>query len=101
MGGYTYQDLFDTQEALDTGLLKQVQAGTQSWSKTGSGIFGTSLGASTAGGTRSIMAGAGDLGSILGQSDAIAAFKKRKVEQQKTAQQGFGIQQSILGGGAF
>lgn len=92
---YTYQDLFDTQEAMDTGMLNQVQAGTKSWSKEGS--FFTH-GAS---GTSPLMATKDTLGSILGQTDAIAAFKKRKLEQQKMAQAGVGTQQSILGGGAF
>lgn len=98
MDGYTYQDMFDTQDALDSGDLKQVQAGTKTWSAQQSflGIKG-----SKAGGTGAWMADASTLGSILGQTDAIAAYKKRKLEQQKMAQAGVGSQQSILGGGAF
>lgn len=92
---YTYEDLFDTQDALDVGTMKEVQAGTQSWSKEGS--FFTH-GAS---GTSPLMANKDNLGSILGQTDSIAAYKKRKLEQQKMAQAGIGTQQSILGGGAF
>ena len=98
MDGYTYQDMFDTQEALDSGLLNQVQAGTKTWSSQQSfaGIKGNK-----AGGTSAWMADKDTFGSILGQTDAIAAFKKRKLEQQKMAQAGVGTQQSILGGGAF
>ena len=42
-----------------------------------------------------------NLGSILGQTEPILANKKRKQEQQATREQGKGINQSILGGGAF
>lgn len=93
MDGYTYQDLFNLQDELDIG--GEAKVGTSSWSKGGS--FFTH-GAS---GTSDLMANKDNLGSILGQTDAIAAFKKRKLEQQKMAQAGVGTQQSILGGGAF
>lgn len=98
MDGYTYQDMFDTQEALDSGLLNSVNAGNKAWSVQSSfmGIKGAK-----AGGSGPITATADTLGSVLGQTDAIAAFKKRKLEQQKMAQAGVGTQQSILGGGAF
>lgn len=99
MDGYTYQDLFDTQDALDSGLLDSVNAGTITttrdipWYKRD--------GASSTNTTTNLLANKDNLGSILGKSDAISAYKKRKVEQQKMTQAGVGAQQSILGGGAF
>ena len=88
--GYTYGDLFDTAEALDTGKTDSVMAGTISMAK-GSEESVSDLYAKSS----------GELGSILGQADAIAANKKRRKEQFATRQAGFGTQQSILGGGAF
>lgn len=102
MDGYTYQDLFDTQDALDTGILNQVKYGTQT--RTGSDPFRKmfqAIGIPGGSATKDLMANKDTLGSMLGQSDAIAAYKKRKLEQQKMAQAGVGVQQSILGGGAF
>lgn len=105
MDGYTFQDLFDTQDALDNGLLNSVEVGTITKTKKNKGFLGFGADrpedvAKTAQ-TSPWMADANSLGSILGQTDAIAAFKKRKLEQQKMAQAGVGTQQSILGGGAF
>lgn len=96
--GHSYQDLFDTQDALDQGILGSVDVGTKSWSAQQSfaGIKG-----SKAGGTSRWMAGASDLGTILGQADAIAANKKRKKEQNMAGANGFGGSNSILGGAGF
>ncbi len=99
MDGYTYQDMFDTQEALDSGLLNQVSAGTTTTYKKGTGWLNKN---EISGGSKSDwMANKDTLGSILGQTEAIAANRKRRLEQQKMAQAGVGTQQSILGGGAF
>lgn len=102
MDGYTYKDLFDTQDALDSGSLGQVQYGTETRSGTSlhRGLF-KMIGIGGGDKTTNLMANKDNLGSLLGQTDAIAAFKKRKLEQQKMAQAGVGAQQSILGGGAF
>ena len=95
MNGYSYQDLFDTQDALDSGDLSSVNAGTKSWRVQQSflGVKGNA-----AGGTGPQTANASTLGSILGQTEAIGAYKKRKQEQQGLAKQGVGQSQSILGG---
>lgn len=100
LGGYTYQDLFDTQEALDTGKLKDVEAAVEVTTHTQEDpIFGIGLKSWET--RRNVYASKDDLGSILGQTEAIAANKKRKEEQKIKAQQGFGTAQSILGGSAF
>ena len=86
MNGYSYQDLFDAQSGLDTGAYDQVLSAETNPS---GGIAGFARLDSS------------NLGSILGQADSIAAFKKRKSEQQRAINSGVGTQQSILGGGAF
>ena len=108
MGGYTYKDLFDTQEALDTGILGQTSIGTLTTKpKRDKGFLGLGFGAERQGEvdrratTRDIMVGADALGLELNQEGPIAANRKRRLEQQKMAQAGIGTQQSILGGGAF
>lgn len=91
-GGYTYEELFSVQDALDADPSAIIGIKTE----TRTGNKGTIQNMyAQPGGT------AANLGSILGQTDAIAAFKKRKLEQQKMTQAGVGTQQSILGGGAF
>ena len=101
LDGYTYEDLFDTQEALDSGLLNQVSAGTTTTYQKGTGWLNKNEISGGSGVKSDWMANKDTLGSILGQTDAIAANRKRRLEQQKMAQAGVGTQQSILGGGAF
>lgn len=100
---YTYEDLFDTQEALDTGILNQVNVGTYTTTTSGSkGFLGFGKGRPKTSEPMDLMANKDNLGSLLGLSDAIAANKKRKQEQLKVSSQaGLTGQQSILGGGAF
>jgi hypothetical protein len=102
MDGYSYKDLFDTQDALDSGELNQTQYGTEtrSGSSLHRGLF-KMIGIGGGDKTTNLMANKENLGSLLGKSDAISAYKKRKDEQLKTGQQGFGAQSSILGGGGF
>ena len=104
LNGYTYQDLFDTQEALDTGILGGVKYGTETTStRMESPIGSINISNRLFGGptTTDLYANKENLGAVTNQSDAIAANKKRKEEQKLKAQQGFGTSQSILGGGAF
>ena len=99
LGGYTYEDLFDTQAALDTGALDKSLV-AQKTSQDQLSFLGIKGNKSTPYNTNTF-GNSENLGSLLGQTDAIAANKKRKLEQQKMAQNGYGVQQSILGGGAF
>lgn len=98
MEGYLPQDLFDLQDQLDAGTVDYANVGTKTW-----GAKSSMLGMTTAsaGGTGALLADKNTLGSLLGMTNEIAAYKKRKQEQQKMKQAGFGSQQSILGGGAF
>lgn len=94
--GYTMNDLFDTYDALQSGSLNQTQVGTQinrkpiPWYKRSGRSYDET--------SSPIMAGQDNLGSLLGKSEELNAYKKRKQEQANTAQQGAGRTQSILGG---
>lgn len=97
----SWDDVFDTQEALDAGILGSVTSGYQTDITSNTGFFG--VGASRNETTKGYQANAGDFGSMLdidGMSAAtgIAANKERKLEQKKTKAQGKGVSQSILGG---
>lgn len=98
--GYSYEDLFDTQEALDSGSIASSRAGTTTTNSVGKGWLnkGDISGEGT---TTGLYANKDTLGSILGMTDAIAANKKRKKEQTMTGNAGFGASNSILGGGGF
>lgn len=98
--GYTYEDLFDTQEALDKGILGSVAAGTTTTYERGTGFFNKNE-VSGEGRVSDWMGNKDTLGTILGKTDAIAANKKRKKEQTLTGASGFGSSNSILGGGGF
>lgn len=97
----SWDDVFDTQEALDAGILGSVTAGTQTDITSNTGFFG--VGASRNETTKGYKAGAGDFGSMLdidgmSASVGIAANKDRKLKQKQTKDQGNGLSQSILGG---
>ena len=103
---YTYQDLFDTQAALDSGELKSVAdvaTKTTTVNKRSGFLGGMMDFAQGAGGmsptTESVPIGADkeSLGTILGYNKELDANRKRRQEQQKAA----GLSNSILGGGAF
>lgn len=98
--GYSYEDLFDTQEALDNGILGAVSAGTVTTYERGTGFLNKGD-ISGDGKVSDWMANKSNFASILGKTDAIAANKKRKKEQTLTGASGFGSSNSILGGGGF
>jgi len=98
--GYSYEDLFDTQEALDEGILGSVAAGTTTTYERGTGFLNKGD-ISGSGRVSDWMANKSTFGTILGKTDAIAANKKRKKEQTLTGASGFGSSNSILGGGGF
>jgi len=96
-----WDDVFDTQEALDSGILGSVTAGTQTDITSNTGFFG--VGASRNETTGGYKANKNDFGSMLeidgvDASVGIAANKARKKEQSNERAQGKGLSQSILGG---
>jgi hypothetical protein len=97
LGGYTYQDMFDTQDALDAGTLSSAVTGTFDVKTAGKGF----LGLATDTNTYNQSANKNTLGSQLGQTESILGYKKRKLEQEQARNRGSNTQQSILGGGAF
>ena len=99
---YSYADLFDTADYLDAGLLGSVKVGEMTESGYKENLLGIKVSGSDYSKTSDINAATSEeMGSLLGQSSALAANKKRKLEQKTKAQQGFGVSQSILGGSAF
>jgi len=80
------QDFYDTQTALDTGSLLSTQVGT-AYGGSGDNIIATPF-----------MATKENLGSILGMTKEVEAFRKRRQQQQDLKTQGIGVGQSILGG---
>ena len=103
-GPISWEDVFDTQEALDSGILGSVTAGTETKVSSNTGFYG--VGSSRSETSGDYQANKDDFGSMLildgmSASTAIDANKKRKKEQEKTRQAGFGGTQSILGGSGF
>ena len=90
----TLQDFFDTQDALDNGSLDQSTVGRTNFHQDGS--FFTH-GKDWYNDTN---ANKDNFSSILGGDvgNSVAAYKKRKLEQQGLGKQGVGQSQSILGG---
>lgn len=93
-GPITYKDLFDTQDALDSGAQDSVTAGI-SYRGVGQNEFATDINANK-----------DNFGSVLqglntNMSDALGAFKKRKADQLSAQKAGSGINQTVLGGGAY
>lgn len=96
--GYNYNDLYDTQDALDAGEISNVKVGTYASARVNKDALGLT-GQKTVGGG-DIIANKDNLGTLLGRGmdESIAAYKKKKLEQQGIASQGLGRSQSILGG---
>jgi hypothetical protein len=96
-GSYSLNDLYDTQNALDSGAINKVETGTKSWSAQQSflGIKGKSVG-----GTSSILGDKDNFASLLSTNDSLSvgAYKKRKSEQTNLRSQGVGQSQSVLSG---
>lgn len=112
--GYSYADIYDTQDALDKGILGSVSVPTTTTETTTEkgGWQNMNRSNTTSSSADELFnndpnfnkdkAGNGyTFGSILGMTDAINANRKKRTEQDKTAGQGFGLQSSILGGGPF
>lgn len=78
----TFGDIFETQDFLDTNPERSVKVG-ESYNDYG---------------LTENMANKDTLGSILGLTDQINAYKKRRDTQKQTAAQGAGRSTSILGG---
>lgn len=78
----TFNDIFETQDFLDTNPNSSVKVG-ESYNDYG---------------LTENFANKDTLGSILGLTDQINAYKKRKDTQKQTATQGAGRSTSILGG---
>jgi hypothetical protein len=96
-GNFSWQDVFDTQEALDTGILGYATAGTLT--ETNTDKFRDTKDSLTSDVQTK------DLGSMLnmqgniGAQEGIDAYRRRKLDQAKLSkQQGTGQSQSILGG---
>jgi len=104
---YKIEDIYDTQNALDKGILGSVAIDTKFSGNQGS-TFTKTLNYNNNANTSSVfepnnnstIAG-NTFGSILGMTDAINANRKKRAEQDKSSGQGFGLSSSILGGGAF
>jgi hypothetical protein len=85
--GASYDELFQLQDALESGDTGKFAGKTGTWQQ------------GSASGSTYDNFDAGNLGSILqGGTEAIGAYKKRKQEQKQTSEMGFGRSQSILGG---
>lgn len=101
IGTSTYQDIFDTAEALDTGILNQVQTGSTRNKGKVSGFLG--LSSSEWDYTTPTIQTKENFGEgikgVEGESilSAVQANRKRRLEQQGAK----GTGSSILGGGAF
>lgn len=95
-GGYSYQDLFDAQDALDEGKIKDLKVGdivtktVLPWYKRDGSVYTEE--------TSPLMANKNNLGSILGQEKEIGSYKDTMAQRQKLLKQGSGMSQSILGG---
>lgn len=89
---YTMQDFFDTYDALASGKLKQTQVGYTATSG-GGGLFSSPVEIIS-----NTMADANSLGSLLGKTSELEAYKTRKKQQSTLLDQGVGRSQSILGG---
>ena len=103
-GTISYKDLFDTQDALDTGILNSVTAG--SITKSGRTAGTPFKNAEDYSNTTDITANKENFGSVLqglnpDMGNALGAYKKRRLEQTNAARSGSGIAQSVLGGGAY
>lgn len=100
-GNFNWNDVLDTQDALDKGILGSTTAGKMKSTTTNKLLIGPNDVTSA---TYDIQANKDTLGSLLSlggvdASTGIAAYKKRKLEQTNLANQGVGQSQSILGGG--
>lgn len=92
-GTTSYDELFKIQDDLDSGTIGSVKVGNE-YKHTDGGLFSSG---------RDEMVGPvnedkNTFGSLLGQTDALNAYKKRKTDQSNLANQGIGRSQSILGG---
>ncbi len=101
-GNFTWEDVFNTQDALDNGILGSVAAGTTTTKKTLPWYERSGSDSTTS--TANFSANASNFGSMLSMnngmdaSTGIAAYKKRRNEQTLLKSQGVGNTQSILGG---
>lgn len=112
---YTIEDIYDTQNALDKGILGSVNVPTTTttthtekggWqnmnrSDTTTQSNPNDLFNNDPNFNKTPNGGTNTFGSILGMTDAINANRKKRAEQDKASGQGFGLSSSILGGGAF
>ena len=89
---YTMDDFFDTYDALASGALNKTQVGYQV-SSTGGNFFKNPVEIGS-----NIYADASNLGSILGKTAELEAYKTRKKQQTDLAAQGATRTSSILGG---
>ncbi len=102
-GKFTWEEIFDTQDALDNGILGSVTAGTISQKSSDEKFLGMNINAADGYAAKAYDANSSDFGSMVsigGQSgaDGILSYKKRRSDQIKTRNQGVGTSQSILGG---
>lgn len=95
--GYKMEDLFSMYEDLASGKLKEANVGkvekfenTASWWQNAERM--QKIGESP------LMANAENIGSILGKSAELEAYKTRRKQQTNLQAQGVGRTQSILGG---
>lgn len=98
----TIEDVYDTQNALDTGILGSVAVPTKTTTpqKT-TGIFGEAEGYQNNVTNTVDFYNKDTLGSILGMTDPINQDRRRRKAQEVLGKQGFGVQSSILGGSQF
>lgn len=96
------EDVYDTQNALDKGILSQVTVPVvNSTTYTEKGGWQNLNRSNTVSSNADELFNKDNLGSILGMTSAIDANRKKRTEQAQAGQAGFGPQASILGGGQF
>lgn len=97
---YNINDMFETQDALDDGILGSVVAGTRTTYERGTGWLNENE-ISGNGVDSDAYANKDTLGSMLGMTDQIALHRKRRNEQRANKSNGFDLSSSVLGGGGF
>lgn len=93
-----YKDIYDTQDALDSGILGSANISTTKQYTDGSNNFFSLNSKRTRDITFNENATSDTLGSLLGQSEILNSYKKKKQEQTDAAKKGISTSQSILGG---
>lgn len=92
---YTWDDLFDTDQALQEGKIYDVKVGMENW-QNDKNVFGVKVG--TDRGSMPVFGHKDTFAKKSGFENNILAMRDLKKTQKQTAKAGFGVTQSILGG---